>query len=332
MPEISVICPVYNAEKHLARAVKSVLAQTFGDFELILVDDGSTDGSGELCDEFAAEDKRVRVIHKANGGTSSARNAGLSAARGEYVTFVDNDDYCAPTLLERLCGAASGRDVVKCMFYNVRDYSGNDPEELRKHITSTMTYPAGEYNARGFMQAILHYHGIFITVWTLAVKRSLAQSIGFPENRGGEDAAFVRLLAEKAQSFYVLDEPLYYWVAYPDSQCHDASMQYRLSLAEEYMNMFDTVCKKGDEQLMGMAYNRVMWAFLICVPGKKSSEEAERYSRLRDFLRKNSRLLDKSQQFPQGYFSARLFLFSEPLYKACMRLYRLIKGLRSRTR
>ncbi|MCM1312358.1 MAG: glycosyltransferase family 2 protein [Bacteroides sp.] len=90
---ISVIIPIYNVERYLRRCIDSILAQTFTDFELLLVDDGSKDGSGSICDEYAEKDKRVRVFHKANGGVSSARNMGLDHAWGEWITFVDSDDW-----------------------------------------------------------------------------------------------------------------------------------------------------------------------------------------------------------------------------------------------
>ena len=95
MPQISVIVPVYNTEKYLHRCIDSILAQTFTDFELLLIDDGSTDNSGTICDEYATKDSRVRVFHKKNGGVSSARNLGVDNAKGEWVTFVDSDD-CVP--------------------------------------------------------------------------------------------------------------------------------------------------------------------------------------------------------------------------------------------
>lgn len=98
-PQISVIVPVYNAERYLHRCVDSILAQTYTDFELILVDDGSKDSSGLICDEYAANDSRVRVFHKPNGGVSSARNLGLDNARGEWVNFIDSDDYVLSSYL-----------------------------------------------------------------------------------------------------------------------------------------------------------------------------------------------------------------------------------------
>lgn len=93
MPKISIIVPVYNVEKYLRKCIDSILNQTFKDFELILIDDGSTDESGKICDEYNLKDNRIKVIHKENGGLSSARNAGLDIAQGEYIGFVDSDDW-----------------------------------------------------------------------------------------------------------------------------------------------------------------------------------------------------------------------------------------------
>lgn len=120
-PAISVIVPVYKAEAYLHRCVDSLLAQTFGDFELLLIDDGSPDRSGEICDGYAVTDSRVRVFHKQNGGVSSARQFGIDHARGEYVIHADPDDWTEPTMLEALYAKATGEepkaDMVICDFY-----------------------------------------------------------------------------------------------------------------------------------------------------------------------------------------------------------------------
>lgn len=114
MCRVSVIVPVYQVEAYLARCLDSLLAQTFEDFELILVNDGTRDGCPEIMNAYAAKDARIRILHKENGGLSSARNAGLDVAQGEYVAFVDSDDYVAPALLEDTVRAAeqSGADLV----------------------------------------------------------------------------------------------------------------------------------------------------------------------------------------------------------------------------
>ena len=108
---ISVIVPVYNVEAYLPRCVDSILAQTYKNLEIILVDDGTKDRGGVICDEYAAKDPRVKVIHKENGGLSSARNAGIDVARGEYLAFVDSDDYLEPEAMEVLLNAAVSNNV-----------------------------------------------------------------------------------------------------------------------------------------------------------------------------------------------------------------------------
>ena len=118
-PKISVIVPVYKAEHYLARCVDTLLAQTFDDFEVILVDDGSPDNSGAICDEYALKDKRVRVIHQPNAGVSMARQKGLDNARGEYVIHADPDDWVEPDMLKELYAKAKEEDadMVICDFY-----------------------------------------------------------------------------------------------------------------------------------------------------------------------------------------------------------------------
>ena len=103
--KVSIIVPVYNVEKYLPRCVASLRAQTLADIEIILVDDGSPDGCPQMCDRFAAEDARIRVVHKANGGLSSARNAGIDAAAGQYLGFVDSDDAVSPDMYEKMVAA-----------------------------------------------------------------------------------------------------------------------------------------------------------------------------------------------------------------------------------
>lgn len=116
---ISIIIPVYNVKPYLKRCVDSILTQTYKDFELILVDDGSTDGCGVICDDYKKVDSRIRVIHQVNGGLSAARNTGLDSAVGEYILIVDSDDYISPILLEKCLQAIDGYDLVAFSYQNV---------------------------------------------------------------------------------------------------------------------------------------------------------------------------------------------------------------------
>ena len=120
-PKSSVIVPVYNVEIYLPRCIDSILSQSFTDFELILVDDGSPDNCGKICDEYALKDSRVRVFHKSNGGVSSARNLGLDNVRGEWVTFIDSDDYVEVDYLKELIDAQQKNQVDYVVTLNGRD-------------------------------------------------------------------------------------------------------------------------------------------------------------------------------------------------------------------
>lgn len=122
---ISIIVPVYNVEKYLAICIRSLLAQSYKNIEIILVDDESTDTSGAICDKFAAQSSKIQVIHKKNGGLSSARNAGLAMAGGRYIGFVDSDDYVLPTMYEKLMDAVQKyqAQIVSCKYFSFKEES-----------------------------------------------------------------------------------------------------------------------------------------------------------------------------------------------------------------
>ena len=163
-PTISVIIPVYNAEKYLRSCIDSVLAQTYKDFELLLIDDGSKDSSGTICDEYAAMDSRFRVIHKENGGLTSARNAGLAIASGEWIMHLDGDDWIEPDMLERLIqkGEDTGADIVmgdflfaysdRDILYILPDWDNNKTASLNRYITSVWTCVWGGIHKRSLYE------------------------------------------------------------------------------------------------------------------------------------------------------------------------------------
>ena len=127
---ITIITPVYKAEKYLHRCVDSILAQSYTNFELLLIDDGSPDNSGAICDEYAVKDSRVRVFHKENGGVSSARNAGIDAAQGEFLTFVDSDDYLSPHTYQPLIGFLEAHEEVDFVEFPVQEHEGSGKQHL----------------------------------------------------------------------------------------------------------------------------------------------------------------------------------------------------------
>lgn len=139
LPLISVIIPVYNVEQYLEECVNSVLKQTYKNIEIILVDDGSTDSSGSMCDSFSAENKNICVVHQKNGGLSAARNTGFSCAKGEYVYFLDSDDYIAEDALEKLCLIAE-KDSSDIVFFDAHSFLHKSDEEIKQNYKRKNIY------------------------------------------------------------------------------------------------------------------------------------------------------------------------------------------------
>ena len=178
---ISIIVPVYNNEKWLSRCVDSILAQTYHDFELLLIDDGSTDNSGAICDQYAAQDARIRVFHKANGGVSSARNLGLDEARGEWICFVDSDDEVEH--LEKFVLVDASSDMI-LMTLRVINWNGNDYLE-------TISLQSGISDKKeNYIKYFLQYH-IFNSVCGKLIRRSVIGALRFDGSiKFGEDSLF----------------------------------------------------------------------------------------------------------------------------------------------
>jgi glycosyltransferase involved in cell wall biosynthesis len=205
---ISVIIPVYNAGKYLARCIESVLGQTHRDLELILVDDGSRDGSGAVCDGYAARDSRVRVIHKANGGVSAARNDGIEAARGEFIAFCDNDDFYAPGMLERLLGMCLDND---CDIAGCRSDRGT-AESLPTPPRRSVKIMTGRELLETFYINGTPY------IWDKLYRRDVWNGIRFPVGSYmHEDVSIVHRLYGAASRVAVTGERLYYHFRNPES-------------------------------------------------------------------------------------------------------------------
>lgn len=188
MPKVSIIVPVYNAENALARCVDSVLGQDFRDFELLLVDDGSADSSPRICDEYAVRDARVRVLHRENAGVSAARNAALDAATGEYLQFLDADDWVTPDSTARFVEAMESHecDLVIADFYRVVD----DWASHKGDIDAEGVITREQYADFMLEDPANYYYGV---IWNKFFKRDLIERYGLrmdPELDWCEDFIF----------------------------------------------------------------------------------------------------------------------------------------------
>ena len=209
-PTVSIIVPVYQAAKTLRRCVDSILKQEYEDFELLLVDDGSRDESGKICDAYARQDGRVKVIHKENGGVSAARNDALERARGIYLQFVDSDDWLAPEATKLLVRAAQEHscDLVVADFYRV----AGDRVSHKGEIEEESVMSREEYAAHMMDDPADYYYGV---LWNKLFRRELVERYHLrmdAEVRWCEDFLFNLEYGLHAKTFYALKTPIYYYV------------------------------------------------------------------------------------------------------------------------
>lgn len=213
---ISVIVPIYNVEKYIRKCVDSIIGQTYMNIELFLVDDGSPDNCGAICDEYAQKDKRIRVIHKENGGLSSARNAALDVVTGDYVMFVDSDDWVEPDFCKKALEMAIKEDVPIVSFGynnvvikkkdNVVERYGRTTNNVRK-VTSS----------EAIRHVILKDDVIFSFAWNKIYKRELFKDVRYPVGMNYEDQGTTYILLHKAKNIFVSDDILYNYVRRADS-------------------------------------------------------------------------------------------------------------------
>lgn len=215
MPQISVIVPVYKVEDCLEFCIDSILAQTFTDFELILVDDGSPDNCGAMCDQYAKKDSRIRVIHRENGGLSAARNSGIDVATGEYITFVDSDDAVAPVYLEKLLWVAESNnaDVSSCKTQNF-EFEGNikfENDDCECQAMAGREACLSIYKSNGIMNVI---------ACAKLYKQELFDSHRFPVGKLNEDQSVIPLILFEASKVAAIDNRYYYYRIRPESIMH----------------------------------------------------------------------------------------------------------------
>ena len=185
--KISIIIPVYNVEKYIVRCIDSVLSQTYKGLEIILVDDGSTDNSGIICDNYAKKDGRIKVIHKSNGGLSSARNVGMKYATGELVAFVDSDDYIEPTMYQTMaeCLVKTQADMAICNICFV-DESGNELPGF-EHINMLSDNPYFCVEKEDIMKQLIERDLLTVVQWNKLFYRDKIKDCQYPEGRYHED-------------------------------------------------------------------------------------------------------------------------------------------------
>lgn len=231
---ISIIIPVYKVEKYLEKCIQSVIKQTYKNIQIILVDDGSPDNCGKICDEYAKKDHRIEVIHKSNGGLSDARNKGLEIAKGEYIGFVDSDDYIEADIYEVLYNLLKqyNADVSICNFYTV-----SQGKIAIKNVDSGIK----EYTRIEILKEILLDNDIQSYAWNKLYKRELFGEIKYPVGKKYEDIGTTFYLLEKCNKVVVTGKPEYYYINRQDSIVNNVTESTITDYIELIMQRYDYI-------------------------------------------------------------------------------------------
>lgn len=257
---ISIIIPVYNAECYLDKCLESVVNQTYKNLEILLIDDGSTDSSFDICQKWKNIDDRIKVYHKENGGQSSARNFGLSMVHGDYITFVDNDDYLELSMYEELIELAviNNSDITGCAtLTEYNDYSVNKFKKLQSGVLE-----------KNFLISNILCQNDYSwgTMWNKIFKSDLIKKHRFPEGKQLEDYVLIIKLFNEANKIYFYNKPMYHWIQRSSSQSKRTFYEGKLTIIESSLNIKKYISDNMDKKLISDAdyflfknYVLVLW-------------------------------------------------------------------------
>lgn len=330
---ISVIMPVYKAEKHLDRSVTSVLNQTHTDFELLLIDDGSPDNSGTICDEWAKKDSRIKVFHNPGGGAADARNVGIANAYGDYIAFIDSDDFVTPDWLSSMYSVAkeTEADLVKSGLVKFTE-TVNLSEKSEKYgidvnITQTVRFENKQVSAHEFHRLLVDDF-YYTAVWNQLVKTEIYKKCPFPVGRCMDDYPVFFSLLEYAENIQITDSACYYYGYHEDSVINTRSN----ALISDIVEAFREHCKiltlkyKDVKYAAATLHSAMIWFFYHLVGVDRISDV--------DYIRVNSvwkKLLEvcklnnvKSIVPTAMYIQYRVCRISLPFYIKLVKLKKII--------
>lgn len=313
-PLISVIIPVYNVEKYLHRCLDSVIAQTYQNLEIICVDDGSIDDSGKICDQYAVRDARIKVIHQENQGLSAARNRGLDAAEGEYIAFVDSDDYILEDMYKKMLDKLLNYNVDLCVCQWQYEFSDGRQVVKRKNMDPTIYGRKASLEFARFLYMGNYENGVVVAAWNKLYRRVLLDKIRF-EGRIHEDEAFCGRIMAKNISVYVMEEQFYVYAQNGDSLTNkpfSANKFFFLDVLAERRELFksDAFIRQETELLYCNMYIE------YCLRARKDGVAVSHPERYRQIFQKMfSSLRREGKANIKFRLRMMLFSFSPSLYR-----------------
>lgn len=304
MDKISVIVPVYNVRKYLKKAIYSIINQKYRNLEIILVDDGSTDGSGEICDEFKKIDDRIVVYHKENGGLSSTRNYGMKKATGDYVIFIDSDDYIHQEMIFSLYEERKkvDADVSVCGIMNVYN-----TKEIPQCNDTEQNFV---YNQKEFLKELLIGEKIPGSICNKLLKREIAEKLSFTEGKIYEDVFYHLELIKLAKTYVITTKPYYYYYHRSDSITTEKYNSKKLDVLEAYMKYAEYIEKEYPD-LKQEAFFRLAHSYFVVLDSMlliDNYKKLDDYPSVINFLKKNAFRIFKNSIFRKGRRIAALAL------------------------
>ena len=319
-PLVSVVVPVYNVEPYLHECVASVVEQTYTNIEIILVDDGSTDSSGTLCDEFALSDSRICVFHKKNGGLSDARNYGILRSHGSLISFIDSDDYVSSNYIMHLYQAlVRGKtDIATTSICIFRE--GEPPKEHKRDTAEFHVYDACEA-----LEDMLYMRHLEPNAFPKIYKKELFDTIQYPAGKLYEDIATTTKLIDKAGKIAYLDENDYYYRIRPNSIQTASFNPKKLDLLDQ-LNVVKSIVQLKYPNAINAYYSKEQSAlFNLCmnIPQKSTEQNQEICKMLWKSILKNRIrvILDKNARIDERLASMLSYLS----YTLCKHIYHLVR-------
>lgn len=269
---ISIVVPVYNVEKYVKKCIDSILKQTYSDYELILVNDGSLDSSGEICSYYANSDCRIKVIHKKNGGLSDARNTGIQQAKGDWITFIDSDDYVSEDYLETLYNLIvyNNADISIASFTVVSKFKNADFSDGSKSIM----------NSEETIRRMLLGEGFDMGAWGKMYRTSFFKNNLYPVGKLFEDSKTTYQIISQANKIAFYSKSIYYYMNRKESIVNSKFSENKLDLIEMNLLSREFILKKYP-RLTNETNRRVLWAYfstLNQVIQSNDSKIIEKYS------------------------------------------------------
>lgn len=287
MAEVSIIVPVYQVEKYIRQCIDSILAQTFMDFELILVDDGSKDNSGKICDEYAEKDKRIRVIHQNNSGAAVARNNGMDKATGNYFAFIDGDDYIVPTMLECLYKTIQEEDAdIAACNYRYVFQNGDEKDFFTENKAEILNGKEIFYNRKNERN-----YGFWTVVWNKLYKAEAFKNVRFRCGKYYEDEFWANDIYRLNIKAATVSDCLYYYRQHSASTMRMKNIRRSFDLIEAFEERINVYLK--EEKYSDQAYKVLIYSLEYLNESKKLIKNEEDKEQFIDKERKIKNIIKK---------------------------------------